>query len=304
MRKLMLLLTIVLMLLPALAFSQMDEFGPFGKNKVVYEKSLQNFYQSEHFEVWHSLDLNDFSQKKFFEETLSILESAHLSLSILFNLEIKEKIPIMMYKTHSEFESTNIIAEFLPEGVGAFVESEKNRMVLKADFSPPLMKSMVVHELVHSFQFSILKRGFLNKTTGTLPLPRGFIEGGAEFMASLYVPHTRDDLRRINQRTDAGNPEFFLPTWEKFMSDQANPYAQWEMIFEFLEEKYGAGLEFLKRGLKGGGKDLGKLIFELAKGDLGDPEKDSELFDRKHRDFWGDKYAKEMRASQRPYEKE
>src|SRR3989344_6440376 len=162
MRKLMLLVTIVLMLLPALAFSQMDEFGPFGKNKVVYEKSLQNFYQSEHFEVWHSLDLNEIGQKEFFESTLAILENAHLSLSIIFNHEIKDKIPIMMYKTHSEFESTNIIAEFLPEGVGAFVEHERNRMVLKADFSPPLMKSIVVHELVHSFQFSILRRGPIN----------------------------------------------------------------------------------------------------------------------------------------------
>ena len=304
MRKLLFLMIVVLVLLPIEALAQTDEFGPFGKNKVVYEKSLQNFYQSEHFEVWHSLDLNDFSQKKFFEETLSILESAHLSLSILFNLEIKEKIPIMMYKTHSEFESTNITMEFLPEGVGAFVENEKNRMVLKADFSLPLMKSMVVHELVHSFQFSILKRGFLNKTTGTLPFPNGFIEGGAEFIASLYVPHTRDDLRRINQRTDAGNPELFLPTWERFMSDQADPYGQWAMVFEFLEEKYHVGVEFKTKGIKSSGKNLGKLIEELTNGDIPDPQKNPELFDRKHRDFWSNKYAQEMRLSQKPYENE
>lgn len=285
-------------------FAQMDEFGPFEKNKVVYSKSLQNFYQSEHFEVWHSLDLRDQNQKTFFEETIAILESAYLSLSILFNHEIKDKIPIMFYKTHSEFESTNIIAEFLPEGVGAFMEHERNRMVIKADFSPPLMKSIVVHELMHSFQFSILKRGFLRVISGKFPLPTGFIEGGAEFIASLYVPHTRDDIRGINQRTDAGNPELFMPTWEKFMADQANPYAQWEMVFEFLEEKYGAGAEFKIKGLKSGGKDLGKLIEELTHGDISDPEKDPELFDRKHRDFWRDKYAEQMVKGQRPYEKE
>lgn len=294
---------IVLALAPA-AFAQMDEFGPFGKNKVIYGKTLQNFYQSEHFEVWHSLDLKDSAQKEFFGETLEILENAYVSLVTLFDHEIKDKIPIMMYKTHSEFESTNIIAEFLPEGVGAFVEDERNRMVLKADFSPSLMKSMVVHELVHSFQFSILKRGFLNKTTGILPLPQGFVEGGAEFIASLYVPHTRDDLRRINQRTDAGNPELFMPTWERFMRDEADPYGQWEMVFEFLEEKYGVGIEFKVKGLKSGGKNLGKLVEELTKGDISDPQKDPELFDRKHRDFWRDKYAQDMIKSQRPYEKE
>lgn len=305
MKKWMVLLCVVWALLPVGAFAQIvKEFESFGKNKVVYEKSLDNFYQSEHFEIWHSLNLRDIGQKEFFEEVLVVLESAYLSLSQLFDHEIKEKVPIMIYMTHSEFESTNIIAEFLPEGVGAFVEHERNRMVLKGDFAPPLMKSIVVHELVHSFQFSILKINVLNKMTGTLSLPQGFIEGGAEFIASLFVPHTRDDLRRINQRTDAGNPEFFLPTWENFMSDQADPYAQWEMIFEFLEEKYGVGTKFKVQGLKSDKKDLGKLIAELTRGDITNPKDNPELFDRKHRDFWRDKYAENMRKSQRPYEKE
>lgn len=305
MKNVMVLFLCLLVWLPVNASAQIvKEFESFGKNKVVYEKSLNNFYQSEHFEIWHSLNLRDISQKEFFEEVLMVLENAYLSLSQLFDHEIKEKVPIMIYMTHSEFESTNIIAEFLPEGVGAFVEHERNRMVLKSDFSPPLMKSIVVHELVHSFQFSILKRNVLNKMTGTLSLPRGFIEGGAEFIASLFVPHTRDDLRRINQRTDAGNPEFFLPTWENFMSDQADPYAQWEMVFEFLEEKYGVGIKFKVQGLKKDKNDLGKLITELTQGDLTNPKDNPELFDRKHRDFWGDKYAENMRKSQRPYEKE
>jgi len=158
MKKLLFVL-FVLCALPVSGFAQMDEFGTFGKNKVVYEESLQNFYQSGHFEVWHSLDLNDPTQKEFFEETVAILESAYLSLSVFFDHELKDKIPVMLYKTHSEFESTNIIDEFLPEGVGAFVEHERNRMVLKADFSPPLMKSIVVHELVHSFASRPYKYG-------------------------------------------------------------------------------------------------------------------------------------------------
>lgn len=304
MKKIVVLWFCLFLATPIYSFGQFGGFSEqFGKNKVVWRgEILNNFYQSEHFDVWHSLELKDSNQQKFFEGMVSILESAYLSLSFLFDHEIQEKIPVVLYKTHSEFENTNIIMEFLPEGVGAFVENEKNRMVLKADFSLPLMKSIVVHELAHSFQFSMLRRGLLSRVMSMISLPRGFLEGGAEFIASLYVPHTRDDLRRLSQRIDAGNPELFLPTWEMLRNDQADPYAQWEMVFEFLEERYGAGIKFQIAGLKEKNKSLGQLIEELAAGSIKNPDENPESFDRAHRDFWGDKFAESMRKSQRPYE--
>ena len=306
MKKMMFFGLCILVLLPVSGFGQIiNDFESFGKNKVIYEKSLDKFYPSGHFDIWYSLDLTDADQKKIFEDIVAILENVYASISFLFDHEIKEKVPIMLYKTHSEFESTNIIVEFLSEGVGAFVEHKRNRMVLKGDFSPTLTKSIVTHELMHSFQFSILKSSaLLDKIISNISLPTGFIEGGAEFIASLYTPHTRDDLRKINQRTDAGNPELFLPTWERFTKDQADPYAQWEMIFEFLEEKYGLGVEFEILGLKNHKKELSELIEELTNGDIPNPKNNPEVFDRKHRDFWRDKYAQSMLKSQRPYEKE
>ncbi len=279
------------------------QFEGFGKNKVVWEKNKDNFYQSEHFDVWHSLDLTDRSQKKFFEETISTLESAYSNLSFIYQHEIEKKIPIVIYRTHSEFESTNILAEFLPEGVGAFVESEHKRMVLKGDFSPPLNKAIIVHELAHEFQFSVLERSFLGRLSNRISLPQGFFEGGAEFIASLFVPHTRDDIRRQFQRTDAANPELFYPTWIDLSSDRADPYAQWEMVFEFLEEKYKAGINFQVKGLKSRGSDLGKLIEELTTGEIKNPNTDPEVFDRLHRDYWREKFALSAIQSQSPYAK-
>lgn len=283
--------------------SLVAQFDGFGKNKVIWEKNKDNFYQSEHFDVWHSLDLKDQGQKKLLEDTAATLESAYSELSFVYQHEIQKKIPIVIYRTHSEFESTNILAEFLPEGVGAFVESEQKRMVLKGDFSPPLNKSIIVHELAHEFQFSILERGFLGRLTNSMPLPQGFFEGGAEFIASLFVPHTRDDIRRQLQRTDAANPELFYPTWQDLASDRADPYAQWEMVFEFLEEKYKAGVNLQVNGLKSKGSDLGKLIEELTNGEIKNPNEDPEIFDRLHRDYWREKYAKLAIESQSPYKK-
>ena len=65
--------------------------------------------------------------------------------SKIFNHNIERRIPVFFYKTHTDMESSNLVGGFLPEGVGAFVESHRRRMVLKADFSRPLGRAIGVH---------------------------------------------------------------------------------------------------------------------------------------------------------------
>ncbi len=47
--------------------------------------------------------------------------------------EIADPIPLILYKTHSEFEQTNLFPDFVPEGVLAFAEPTRGRMVLPID---------------------------------------------------------------------------------------------------------------------------------------------------------------------------
>ena len=52
------------------------------------------------------------AEEKFLEEIVSFAESAYLKLSTEFDHELKDRIPMIVYKTHAEFEQTNIIVGF------------------------------------------------------------------------------------------------------------------------------------------------------------------------------------------------
>ncbi len=286
-----------------LAVPAQAQFGPLGKNIVHWQNKELRFYESYHFDVWHTLDLNDPDQMQHFQKFIDNLEGAYTFYSSdkVFNHQVESRIPVIVYNTHSEFEANYITAEFLPEGVGAFVEPERGRLVTKEDLLPPLKREANAHELVHVFQFDIRKLGLLQRATGMGQLPQGFIEGGAEFIATLYEPQTRDDLRRIQQRLVASNPKS-LPTWEALVHDQVDPYAMWMMVFQFLQDQYGQGVAFQVQGLQQKSRSLGELVYDLTKGELGNPDVNPEKFDQKAREYWSGKYQLDMINRPKPYQ--
>ncbi|MBI2674546.1 MAG: PD40 domain-containing protein [Candidatus Yanofskybacteria bacterium] len=278
------------------------QLGQFGKNNVRYNQ-LDKFYKSYRFDVRHNLDTNDPVQKEYLEMVVANLENARdrMSGQQFYNHTIKKRIPIFLYKTHADMESSNLVGGFLPEGVGAFVECGRRREVLKADFSKPLSRAIGVHELAHEFQCDILDPGFVDKVMNNRR-PLWFHEGGAEFIAGLYEPHTRDDIRRDGQRI-ASSDRHFIPTWEACNQGRANPYSECEMIFELLEEKFSAGVAFQVQGFKQIKVGLGELLYDLTKGELGNPDVDSEKFNQGITRFWMDKYEDEFNARPKPDEK-
>src|SRR5206468_1194698 len=80
-----------------------------------------------------------------------------------FNYQISKKIPLIFYATHSAFEQTNVDLNFIPEGVGAFAEFAKNRMVLPIDTTDEKLLQLVTHELTHVFEYEVLFQGKLGK---------------------------------------------------------------------------------------------------------------------------------------------
>jgi len=101
------------------------QFVPYyGKNKVKYDNFAWRIYKSPHFEVYYYPE---------FEQHLSrltaYLESGYLKISTGLKHEMPKAIPVIFYKTHSEFEQTNLFPAFVPEGVAAFTEPLLNRMV-------------------------------------------------------------------------------------------------------------------------------------------------------------------------------
>src|SRR5256885_8160837 len=160
----------ILFLLAAPAFAQ--------QNKIVYDKFNWNVYHATHFDIYFYDD-----EKQSLQRVTDTAESAYDDLSRKFNFQISKKIPLIYYATHSAFEQTNVDLNFIPEGVGAFAEPTRNRMVIPIDTSDEKLLQLVQHELTHIFEYEILFQGKLGKTVTANP-PTWFMEGLASFMGN------------------------------------------------------------------------------------------------------------------------
>ncbi|HMC82417.1 MAG TPA: hypothetical protein VKL61_04220, partial [Candidatus Polarisedimenticolia bacterium] len=115
---------------------------PFGKNKIAYDRFSWQVYKAPHFDVYYYPE-----EAGQLEQVVSYAESAYVKLSQALDHEIKFRIPLIYYKTHGEFEQTNITLEFIPEFVAAFAEPFENRIVLPVDQPPDLLFELITHEL-------------------------------------------------------------------------------------------------------------------------------------------------------------
>ena len=60
----------------------------------------------------------------------SVLESSYIVVSEQLNYRIQKRIPVFIYNSPNEFQQTNIVSAYLPEGVGGFTDVFKNRIAI------------------------------------------------------------------------------------------------------------------------------------------------------------------------------
>ena len=131
MKRLIALLVIVFAAVPAF---------PFGQNKIVYDQFHWNIYHSTHFDVYFYDE-----EKASLQRVVDDAESAYDDVSRKLNFQITKKIPLIYYATHSAFEQTNVDLNFIPEGVGAFAEPARNRMVVPIDNTDEKNQQVIRH---------------------------------------------------------------------------------------------------------------------------------------------------------------
>ncbi len=198
----------------------------FGKNKVQYSEFDWKVYHSPHFDVHYYPEAEGHLQK-----VVSYAESAYDELSRRFDHQIKDAVPLIYYATHAEFEQNNIILNFIPEGVGAFAVPTRNRMVLPVDMPDPELMALVLHELTHVFQFSMIYEGRAAKGLGG-SLPQWFMEGMASYYAKDETARDKGYLRdavvndRIPSVTQGNVGGFFA-------------YRFGHAVFDYVEERWG-----------------------------------------------------------------
>ncbi|HEY0371632.1 MAG TPA: hypothetical protein VGD79_06500, partial [Thermoanaerobaculia bacterium] len=203
MKRLVVLIALLVLATPAY---------PFGQNKIVYDTFKWSVYHSTHFDVYFYEEERDSLQR-----VVDAAETAYLDLSQKFNYQISKKIPLIFYATHSAFEQTNVMLNFIPEGVGAFAEPGRNRMVLPIDLSEDKLLELVTHELTHIFEYEILFQGKFGKNLTANP-PQWLMEGLASFMAQDEDSRDRMVLRDavVNDRiprVSQGANGYFAYRW-------------------------------------------------------------------------------------------
>lgn len=153
----------------------------FGKNKVQYKTFDWQFIQTSHFDVYYAQD--GFELASF---TGHSAEEAYERISKLFRYEITNRIAIVVHNSHNEFQQTNVVGEYMEEGIGGVTELFKNRIVLPFEGNYRDFRRVIHHELVHAVINDMFYGGSIQALLASrspLILPLWMNEGIAEYSA-------------------------------------------------------------------------------------------------------------------------
>lgn len=219
---------LLILLLLALS-AQIAHSQGFGKNKVQYKNFDWYFIQSDHFDVYFSE-----GGEYLAEFTADIAESALASISKSFRYQINNRIPIVVYNSHNDFQQTNVVQEYLEEGIGGVTELFKNRVVVPFEGSYKQLRHVIHHELVHAVMNDMFYGGSIQSIITNnirLQLPLWLAEGMAEYQ-SLDGWDTDSDMFL----RDATITEH-LPAINSL--DGYLAYRGGQSLFWYASEKYG-----------------------------------------------------------------
>ena len=201
----------------------------FGKNKVHYKDFHWATLKTSHFTIYFYQ-----GEEQLARHTEKMAKRAYQYLSEILQHQVAEKIPLIIYASSDDFQQTEVIEGFLGEGIGGVTESLKGRIVIPFLGSYREFNHVLIHELVHAFQFDILSEaGSPISFFSNLYIPLWFIEGMAEYLSEHANPLTEMWLY------DAVYHET-LPQSKKIEAlDDIRAYRFGEALVAYLAEQYG-----------------------------------------------------------------
>ena len=151
----------------------------FGKNKVTDQQFDWLIHQTDHFDIHYYP-----SEERLVSIMADIAEEAYEKHSEDFQHELKDQTPLILYRSHKDFQETNIILQEVHEGIGGFAEIFKRRIVIPFTGSMETFREVIFHELVHIFQYDIIYQkpaGHIYSGEFLYSPPVWFIEGMADY---------------------------------------------------------------------------------------------------------------------------
>lgn len=203
-------------------------FGQFGQNKVQYKDYNWVYIQTKHFDIYFTEE-----GKVNAEFAAAAAEDALDNIQQRLDYQINNRISIIIYNSHNDFQETNTTDSYLGQGTGGFTEPFKNRVVIPFEGSYKKFRHVVHHELVHAVMRDMLYGGTIQNIVAkgiNLQLPHWYHEGMAEYLSSDWETNSDMFIRNaiIND---------FLPDIKNLSGYFG--YRGGQAVMKFIADKYG-----------------------------------------------------------------
>jgi hypothetical protein len=168
-----------LLLLSLIFFSIFSEAQYFGRNKVLYRDFDFKVTQTQNFDIYNYLE-NENVKRRLAHRT----EQWYSMHQAVLRDSFSQRNPFIMYNHHAHFQQTRVIGGQIDVGTGGVTEALKNRVIMPFMESNAQTDHVLGHELVHAFQFDMIRDSFSLNALNNLPL--WLVEGMAEYLSIGY----------------------------------------------------------------------------------------------------------------------
>ncbi|MDZ7267927.1 MAG: BamA/TamA family outer membrane protein [candidate division KSB1 bacterium] len=202
----------------------------FGKNHVQYKSFQARYLQSRHFDIYFHA-----GGERLAEFTAEVAEQSYQALLADFRYELQDRITIVVYNSHNDFQQTNLNPGPPEEAVGGFTEFLKNRVVVPYEGDWEKFRHVIHHELTHAVMLQMVYGSGVQAILtglGRIQMPLWFIEGLAEYESRGW--DTESDLFMRDAALNGYVPAIHELSRHGFLA-----YKGGQSVFHYLAQRYG-----------------------------------------------------------------
>lgn len=204
----------------------------FGRNKVHYQDFAWATLTTPHFTIYFY-----HGEEPLARRAAGMAERAYAYLAETLQHQCADPIPLILYASTDDFQQNEVISGFVGEGVGGVTESLRGRILLPFLGSYREFNHVLLHELVHAFQFDILNEHGVSLTFfSRVFIPLWFLEGMAEYLSEYHNPLTDMWL------ADAVAEDALPSAGQMEALGDIRVYRLGEALARFLADRYGASI--------------------------------------------------------------
>jgi hypothetical protein len=156
------------------------QFFSFGQNKIQYRKLDWRILRGQHVDLYYYP-----AEAELAPAALAYAEASYDTLAVQFGHEVAERVPLVVYASHTDFEQTNILPFTPPEGLLGATDFLKRRVSLPFRGNFAEFRHTLRHEMVHVFQLDLLSEAYLQAPRHRrFDFPLWWTEGLAELWSA------------------------------------------------------------------------------------------------------------------------